>query len=126
MFGPAGYLYVYRIYGMHVCMNVVTATEGVAEAVLLRALEPLEGITVMQQRRGREDPLHLCSGPAKLCTAFGITMADNGADVVSGELWAEDDGWRPPAIGVTTRIGLRHGADLPMRFVVEGSPYLSR
>ena len=81
MFEPGGYAYVYLIYGMHCCFNVVTNTPEYPEAVLVRALEPVEGIELMRERRGVPDIGNLCGGPGKLCKALGITMADYGADL---------------------------------------------
>ena len=130
MFGPAGHLYVYFTYGMHWCANVVTGEEGVATAVLLRAAEPLRGVDVMRSRRAaaRRDR-DLCSGPAKLCQAFGITGEHDGVDLLSGGLVILDDGTRPPDDPlVTTRIGLSpgRGDEHPWRFAVPGDPNLSR
>lgn len=116
MFGVAGYLYVYISYGMHFCMNVVTDVEGVAGAVLIRALEPLSGIEVMEKNRGDRKLVDLCNGPGKLCQAFHITREQNGADLESSEIWIEDDGWVPEMVATSTRVGLTSGADLPLRF----------
>ena len=130
MFGPPGHLYVYFTYGMHWCANVVAETDGVAAAVLLRALTPLEGLDAMYKARGsaaRRDR-DLCSGPAKLTQALGIDGALDGADLVSGDRGATivDDGQPPPRVPVvTTRIGLTNGADLPWRFYVDGVPHVS-
>ena len=131
MFGPPGHLYVYFTYGMHWCANVVAETDGVAAAVLLRALTPLAGLDAMYAARGpaaRRDR-DLCSGPAKLTQALGIDGAVDGADLVTADqgVTIVDDGTPPPqAPAVTTRIGLTNGADLPWRFHVEGIPDISR
>lgn len=125
MFGPAGYLYVYFTYGMHFCMNVVTDGEGVAGAVLLRAVEPLDGIDMMETMRGPRPVVELCNGPAKLCQAFGIAREHNGLDLQGDELWIEDDGRRPDAVGVSVRVGLSAGQDLPYRFYVADNPFVS-
>jgi DNA-3-methyladenine glycosylase len=126
MFGAAGFLYVYFTYGMHFCMNVVTGRPGVGSAVLLRAAEPLEGLEVMAGRRGTTTPRSLCSGPARLTQAFGVSREQNGIDLVAGgELWL--GGGRVPDGVVRTgpRIGIRHAADVPWRFWVDGSPFVS-
>ncbi len=131
MFGPPGHLYVYFTYGMHWCANVVAETDGVAAAVLLRALTPLQGLDAMYAARGpaaRRDR-DLCSGPAKLTQALGIDGDLDGADLVSGDRCVTilDDGQPPPEDPVvTTRIGLTNGADLPWRFHVAGTSDLSR
>jgi DNA-3-methyladenine glycosylase len=130
MFGPAGHLYVYFTYGMHWCANVVAGEDGVAAAVLLRAAAPLEGVETMRERRpaARRDR-DLCSGPAKLCQAFGITGAHDGVDLLHGEVLLLDDGTPPPVSPlVTTRIGLSpgRGDEHPWRFAVAGDPNLSR
>ncbi len=128
MFGPPGHAYVYIIYGMHHCFNVVTAREGVGEAVLIRALEPLEGISLMQVRRGKEKLKDLCRGPAMLAQAMGISRNNNGEDMVvggrlvvcKGEAVGEDD------LVTTTRVGISQGAELPLRFYIKGNNYISR
>ena len=130
MFGPPGYLYVYFTYGMHWCANVVAETDGVAAAVLLRALTPLQGVDAMYAARGpaaRRDR-DLCSGPAKLTQALGIDGTLDGADLTTGDrgVTVVDDGKSPPPDpAVTTRIGLTSGADLPWRFCVAGAPHVS-
>ena len=131
MFGPPGHLYVYFTYGMHWCANVVAETDGVAAAVLLRALTPLEGLEAMYAARrpaARRDR-DLCSGPAKLTQALGIDGDLNGADLVTGDhgVTIVNDGQPPlPDPAVTTRIGLTDGADLPWRFCIAGAADLSR
>ncbi|TMB49863.1 MAG: DNA-3-methyladenine glycosylase, partial [Deltaproteobacteria bacterium] len=131
MYGPAGHAYVYFIYGMYFCMNAVCQRVGVPEAVLLRALEPLEGIELMRRRRGLPDgpEWRLCRGPGVLCRALGITRADNGADLVRGALRILDAPPMPAArVARTARIGVAYaGADAarPWRFVIRGSPAVS-
>lgn len=122
LYGPPGYAYVYSIYGMHYCLNVSCLPENVPGGVLLRALEPLQGICRMLGNRGLDAnaALHkLASGPGKLCQALGITRAaDNGLDLTSanGPLSLCDDGFVAGDIAVTPRIGIRKAADLPLRF----------
>ena len=130
MFGAPGHLYVYFTYGMHWCANVVAETDGVAAAVLLRALTPLEGLEAMYAARGpaARTERDLCSGPAKLTQALGIDGALDGADLVSGDrgVTIVDDDQPPPTPAVTTRIGLTNGAELPWRFHIEGTADISR
>lgn len=125
MFGPAGHAYVYRSYGIHWCVNVVCEGEGSASAVLIRALEPTQGITAMKRRRGMTDERLLCSGPGRLCEALGITRAHNGLtlDKPPFELRARAE---KPDIVAGVRIGITKAADLPWRFGVKGSRYLSK
>jgi DNA-3-methyladenine glycosylase len=125
MFGPAGHIYTYVSYGMHVCMNLVTDRDDVAGAVLVRALEPLAGIETMEERRGHRALVELCNGPGKLCQAMGITMADNGADLELGPIWVDDDGYVPPAIARSTRVGLSQGRELPLRFFLSENLFVS-
>lgn len=128
MFGPPGKAYIYFTYGMHYCFNVVTAAEGVAEAVLIRALEPLEGLEVMRERRGRQELKDLCSGPAKLVQALGLSKTENGADLVDGPIKIYSDGKRldPAEITAAERIGISAGQDLLLRFFPTGSPWKSK
>lgn len=130
MFGPAGRLYVYFTYGMHWCCNPVCGEAGEGVAVLVRALEPLAGLDAMRAARpsARRDR-DLCNGPARLCQAFGITGACDGADLVTGRggLRIVDDGVAPPAEPVVRpRIGISRAADAPWRWYVAGSPFVSR
>ena len=130
MFGPPGLLYVYFTYGMRWCANAVCGAEGEGVAVLLRALAPLSGIDEMHAARpaARSDR-QLCSGPAKLCQALGITGRDDGADLVTGVggVVILDDGTPPPPVpGNGTRIGLSAGAELPWRWYVPDEANLSR
>jgi DNA-3-methyladenine glycosylase len=134
MFGPPGHLYVYFTYGMHWCANAVCSPPGQATAVLIRALEPLAGTDEMRaaRSRGQRRPLadrDLCRGPGRLCQALGIVGDVDGADLVTGDLGVRigDDGTAPPSHPVVTeRVGLSAGAELPWRFHVAGSPYVSR
>ncbi|MFP4249529.1 MAG: DNA-3-methyladenine glycosylase [Armatimonadota bacterium] len=128
MFGPPGTAYVYLIYGMHLCLNIVTQEEGTPEAVLLRAIEPLAGIDSMRRRREREPLKDLCSGPAKLTEAFGVTLEHNGDDITGGKLFVAAATDPPERIAVTTRIGLGEGCgeDLMLRSLIPDSPWLSR
>ncbi|MDQ6725655.1 MAG: DNA-3-methyladenine glycosylase [Actinomycetota bacterium] len=131
MFGPPGHLYVYFTYGMHFCANVVCGAEGEATAVLLRALTAVGGIEEMRAARGpaaRRDR-DLCSGPGKVCQAFGIDRGLDGADLVTADLGVAvaDDGTPPPAQpGVSGRIGISVAADVRWRFYVAGATGLSR
>lgn len=130
MFGRPGLLYVYFTYGMHWCANAVCGEEGWASAVLLRAVEPIDGIETMRRRRvaARRDR-DLTNGPAKLCQAFGIDRDLDGADLVDGDrgIVIADDGMPPPRRpGQSTRIGLSAGAEHPWRWYVADNAYLSR
>lgn len=135
MFEGPGTAYVYFTYGNHHCLNAVTQPKGVPEAVLIRALEPLEGIELMVARMPPQ-PVHrpsavqkdrLCSGPGKLCRAMNITLALDGADLVSGPLRVlEGEPVDDSEVTTTTRIGVRAAADRPFRFHVSGSPSVSR
>ncbi len=127
IFGPPGHAYVYFIYGMYECLNLVTEPDGRAGCVLIRALEPVAGIERMKERRPRAKSVEdLASGPGKLTLAMGITRAHNGRDVTRGDLVVR----RPEAprkfrIRTTPRIGIRHGAELPLRFLIEGNGFVS-
>lgn len=127
LYGPVGSWYVYLSYGIHWCANLVCGEGGTGSAVLLRALEPLEGLEVMRRRRGAVGDRHLCSGPGKLCQALGITRAVDGTPMSrSGLVTVEQGNAAPPLIGVTPRVGISQAADWPLRFIVAASPYVSR
>jgi DNA-3-methyladenine glycosylase len=128
IFGPPGYAYVYFIYGMYECLNLVCEPEGMAGCVLIRAIEPVAGIEIMQRRRAGARTLEeLASGPGKLTLAMGITRAQNGADVTRGALVVREPAeTRRPDVAVGPRIGISKCADLPLRFVVRGSRFVSR
>ena len=125
MFGPAGRTYVYLIYGMYHCLNVVSGKTGEGEAVLIRALEPLQGIELMQKRRKTTKIENLCSGPGKLCQAFAITRKHNNLSLLDGKLRIENSREKPE-ITTSTRIGLSAGQDLKLRFYIKGSNFVSK
>jgi DNA-3-methyladenine glycosylase len=128
MYGLPGTAYVYFTYGMHWCLNAVTERLGFPAAVLIRALEPLEGLPVMRRRRGRGGvrDVDLCAGPARLCQALGITGRENGGLLTRGRLRIVRDRRRRAPVAVTGRVGITDAADWPLRFVISGSEWLSR
>ena len=138
LYGPPGYAYVYLNYGIHCLVNVVTEAAGSPAAVLVRALDPLDGIDVMRRRRGKmmkgrrrptttELPVHdLCRGPGNLTMAMGITLAENRVDLTGGRLWVEDRGIDIGDIAWGPRIGIRVGTDRPWRAFVATHSALSR
>lgn len=126
LFGPPGHAYVYLIYGMYECLNLVAEPDGQPGCVLIRALEPVAGIAAMRERRGVAKLEALASGPGKLTIALGISRRQNGADVTRGRLTVR----RPvdyfaPEIGVSKRIGIRKAADWELRFFVTGNRFVS-
>ena len=136
LFGPPGHAYVYFIYGNHYCLNVSCMPEGEAGCVLIRALEPLRGMEQMARRR--EVPLPavdstrgrkmLTSGPGRLAEALGITRArDNGKDVTAtgSDLRIVDDGYKPPRVATGPRVGITKAVEEPLRYVIEGNPFVS-
>lgn len=125
MFGPPGYAYVYRSYGIHWCVNFVCEAEGSASAILIRALAPTAGLELMQQRRGLDDLRLLCAGPGRLCQALGITIAQNGVplDRQPFELRLPLNPWE---IVSGPRIGITKAADRPWRYGAKSSPFLSK
>lgn len=128
LFGPPGRAYVYRSYGIHALLNAVAEPEGVGAAVLIRALEPLEGVELMRERRGLERLEELCSGPGKLTRALGIGLEQNGESLVHGpiELLAARAGAPAPRIVAGERIGITKAAELPWRFCDADSRHVSR
>ncbi len=126
MFGPAGHLYTYFTYGMHWCANVVCGPQGTPGAVLLRAARPLDGIDVMFTRRAAaRRETDLCSGPAKLCQAFGLGADHDGADLTVAPTMAADAGPDPTDVATGVRIGITRGTDLPWRYWIRGDPHVS-
>lgn len=133
LFGPPGHAYIYFIYGNHYCLNVSTLPDGVAGGVLFRALEPLAGIEEMARRRGIavnrvRDLRLLTSGPGRLAEAFAITrQRDNGKDLTTtrSDLWIADDGFRPPRVLRTRRIGITKAAGLPLRYILPENDFVS-
>lgn len=125
MFGPPGFVYVYRSYGIHWCVNFVCEAEGSASAVLVRALQPTFGIGEMQLRRGLADERMLCSGPGKLCQALGITVAHNGLALDKPPI-AIHARTEVPEVVAGVRIGITKAAELPWRYGVKGSKFLSK
>jgi DNA-3-methyladenine glycosylase len=130
LFGPPGRAYVYRSYGIHAMLNAVCEPEGTGAAVLIRALEPTEGIELMRSRRGGIASLAgLCSGPGKLTEALGIGLELNGTDLIRGPVavTGRPRAWREPEVTVGRRIGITKAADLPWRFcATAASGFLSR
>jgi DNA-3-methyladenine glycosylase len=128
LYGPPGIAYVYFIYGMYWCFNAVTRAEGLPSAVLVRALEPLDGIALMHKRRPRvSSAVELTNGPGKLCSALGITGSHTGKSlqrkplvIREGERIADDD------VEITTRIGITRSADWPLRWIVKNNRFVSR
>jgi len=137
LYGPPGFAYVYLNYGIHALVNVVTEREGTPAAVLIRALEPVEGIQAMRRRRaavskGRRsastptlDVHDLCRGPGNLTMAMGITLAENRMDLLGERLFVEDDGGRPGLVAWGPRIGLSVGTDRPWRAFLQAHPSVS-
>lgn len=130
MFGPAGFAYVYMIYGFHYCLNAVTDFEGYASAVLIRAIEPLENVAVMRSfRRGSPRDRDIGSGPGKLTQAMAIDKQLNGEDMEGKILWIEDRNFRPGRVRTSPRVGVDYAGeyrDKHWRFYVEGNPHVSR
>ncbi len=133
LFGPPGHAYVYFIYGNHWCFNVSCLPDGIAGGVLFRALEPIAGIEEMARARHvtvatQRDLKLLTTGPGRLAEAFAVTRErDNNKDLTSrkSDLWIADDGFRPERVLETPRIGITKAADLPLRYLVAGNPFVS-
>jgi DNA-3-methyladenine glycosylase len=128
MFGKAGTIYVYQIYGMHFCVNISTNQKDIGEAVLIRALEPTIGIDLMQQRRQTNILKNLCSGPGKLVQALEIHKRMNDWHILNSDLKLIEPSMKLPdnEIVTTTRIGITQGADLPYRFYIKNNIFISR
>jgi len=130
MFGEGGYLYVYFTYGMHFCANVVTGKKEVGEAVLLRAVEPINGVEAMRRKRrfaaGRMKDVNITNGPAKLCQAFGIERKENGTDLLGNKIFlVEGESIAKSIIGTSIRIGITRGKEKKWRFFVKGNKWVS-
>lgn len=127
MFGPSGRAYVYRSYGLHWCLNVTCMPPGHGAGVLIRAIEPMRGIAAMRERRSLDDPRLLCAGPGRLCQALGVTHAMNGLrfDKPPFRLVPSREDERF-AVAAGTRIGISKSRELPWRFVLAGSAFLSK
>ena len=128
LFGPPGRAYVYRSYGIHALLNAVCESEGVGAAVLIRALEPLDDVELMRERRGLKRVEDLCSGPGKLTQALGVGLALNATDLLDGpvRIGAPPAGWEDVDVVHGVRIGITKAAELPWRFCVAGSRSVSR
>lgn len=127
LYAAAGTAYVYFTYGMHWCLNAVTEAEDYPAAVLIRALEPLEGLEIMRRRRGKRiADRQLCAGPARLCEALGVTGDLNGARLQQGLLRIVRSRSRAPRIVKGPRIGITRALDWPLRFYFQDSPWVSR
>jgi DNA-3-methyladenine glycosylase len=128
MFGPPGHAYVYLIYGMYDCFNLIAEPDGVAGGVLIRALEPIDGIPIMQKRRPTARGIeNLANGPGKLTRALGISLQHNGVDVTRGPiLVCAPPEPEPIDIVVSRRIGITQSADLPLRFFIRGNRFVSK
>jgi DNA-3-methyladenine glycosylase len=133
MFGEGGFFYVYFTYGAHYCCNVVTGFEGQGTAVLIRAVEPIDGIELMIENRfgkkfaTEKEILNLTNGPGKVCQAFGITKKHYGLDLTGDEIFLlNQPKVKDENIVVTKRIGIKKSVDLPWRFYIKNNPYISR
>lgn len=128
LFGPPAHAYVYFSYGVHSLLNFVAEAEGEAAAVLIRALEPVEGIEVMRARRGVERLEELCSGPGKLTQALGIGLELNGVPLEGGPIrvLAREGAWSDPPVVTSPRVGITKATELPWRFSAAGSRFVSR
>lgn len=128
MFAEGGYCYVYLIYGMHHCVNVVTESKGIGSAVLIRALEPLEGSDLMMKRRATKRSKDLTSGPAKLCQALGITKRQNGENLLSStEIWlTKSSKIHDSEVSFSRRVGISKAKDLEWRIFLKDSDYVSK
>jgi DNA-3-methyladenine glycosylase len=125
MFGPPGYIYVYRSYGIHWCVNFVCEAKGSASAVLIRAVEPTTGIATMRRRRGLTDVRLLCAGPGRVCEALAITGAHNALPLDRPPFELRERS-APVEIAAGVRIGITKAAELPWRYGLKGSPFLSK
>ncbi len=126
MYGVGGFSYIYFIYGMYYCLNVVTESTGFPAAVLIRAAEPVEAVDIMRKRYTNPDSNKLTNGPGKLCKAFNLTRKHNGLDLTGDRLYLEDRGYKVSKIERSRRIGIKKGVDKLWRFYDPTSAYLSK
>jgi len=126
MFGEPGHAYVYFTYGMYHCVNAVTSPKGIGEGVLMRAVEPIEGMELMARNRRTEDLMNLTTGPGKLCMAFALDRQHSGLDLISSNLSILDCDGNGEKIVSTTRVGIKLASEKPWRFYLEGNSYVSR
>jgi DNA-3-methyladenine glycosylase len=130
MFGQGGHAYIYLIYGMYYCMNIVTNQEHYPEAVLIRAIEPIDGIDLMKRRRGTDKVLNLCSGPGKLCAAMGLSKVQNEMDLCGESLYLlSGERVSPECIVSTPRINIDYAQEArnyPWRFIIKDNPFVSK
>jgi len=126
MFGPAGHAYVYFTMGVHYCLNITTEREGVPGAVLIRALEPLEGLEAMRRNRALSDERRLATGPGNLTKALGVDMRLNGEDMITSSKLFVEKGEDVGEVGVSPRVGISAGKSFKWRFFVNGSPFVSK
>jgi DNA-3-methyladenine glycosylase len=126
MFGEPGHAYIYLTYGMHHCLNLVTERKGYPAAVLIRAIEPAEGIELMMEKRRRRKLTDLASGPARLCQALGIDRKMNGMDLSGRSIYVQDRGEPVGRVARSSRIGISEGREKMWRFFVDESPFVSR
>lgn len=125
MFGPPGHAYIYFTYGMHYCFNIVAENEGTGAGVLIRALEPTQGVELMKKRRSQENIHNLCNGPAKLVQAMGITKEDYGKPLYKGSLYITEPRLKDIKIAFGPRIGISKAREKPWRFWITDSPFVS-
>lgn len=126
MFGPPGHAYIYFTYGMYHCLNLVTEKEGFPAAVLIRAIEPVQGLDLMMKRRKTKNMRNLTSGPGKLCQALGLDRSLNGADLCSEEIWVEDRKEKTGKTESTSRVGVTSGKNKKWRFYICDSEFVSK
>ncbi len=130
MYLQGGHLYIYLIYGMYNCLNIVASVEGIPHAVLIRAVEPVEGEEIMRELRRCKRRYELTNGPGKLCMALGIERRDNGVDLTaSSDIWLEDDGYTPGEIISARRVGIEYAGNYReklWRYYIKGSPWVSK
>jgi DNA-3-methyladenine glycosylase len=126
MFGPPGHAYIYFTYGMYHCLNLVTEKEGFPAAVLIRAIEPVQGVKLMMRRRGTKKIKNLTNGPGKLCQALSLDRSLNGEDLCSGRIWVEDRGVKASKIKSTPRVGINQGKNKKWRFYILDSEFVSK